>query len=136
MIRGELGEVKLPGDDEITTGKGRICPTSVCSKSDRTPGGGVERKSESQSNDSFSPTAHSSFAFSFTQPQHSNTSIMPHTGQCLCGQTKVSVKSTHEDQIICHCTSSYQVGAAGTAPLHIWPSAATQSSFTISYIER
>ncbi|ORY73100.1 Mss4-like protein [Leucosporidium creatinivorum] len=28
---------------------------------------------------------------------------MPHSGSCLCGQTKVSVKSTHEDQIICHC---------------------------------
>ncbi|KAJ6505703.1 Mss4-like protein [Mycena vitilis] len=29
---------------------------------------------------------------------------MPHKGACLCGQTTIELASTHEDQIICHCT--------------------------------
>ncbi|KAF8069260.1 Mss4-like protein [Lyophyllum atratum] len=28
----------------------------------------------------------------------------PLTGKCLCGQTQITVGSTHEDQILCHCT--------------------------------
>lgn len=30
---------------------------------------------------------------------------MPHSGQCLCGQVKITVASTHDAQVKCHCTS-------------------------------
>ncbi|WRT64092.1 uncharacterized protein IL334_001021 [Kwoniella shivajii] len=33
---------------------------------------------------------------------------MPHTGSCLCGSCKITVKSTQEKQIACHCTDCQQ----------------------------
>ncbi|KAF8868216.1 Mss4-like protein [Infundibulicybe gibba] len=43
---------------------------------------------------------------------------MPHTGSCLCGQTKVTIASTLKNQTLCHCTdcrktsgSAFSVGA-------------------------
>ncbi|KAJ6566668.1 Mss4-like protein [Mycena capillaripes] len=33
---------------------------------------------------------------------------MPHQGACLCGQTTITVKSTHTEQIVCHCKDCRQ----------------------------
>ncbi|KAF5356856.1 hypothetical protein D9756_006787 [Leucocoprinus leucothites] len=38
---------------------------------------------------------------------------MPHTGSCLCGQTKIELNTTHTDQYTCYCTDCRQ--ASGSA---------------------
>ncbi|KAH9949184.1 Mss4-like protein [Amylocystis lapponica] len=37
---------------------------------------------------------------------------MPHSGACLCGQTKIEVASTHDSQINCHCTDCQKTSGA------------------------
>ncbi|KAJ7197951.1 Mss4-like protein [Mycena pura] len=37
---------------------------------------------------------------------------MPHKGSCLCGETTVEVASTHEAQIVCHCTDCKQTSGS------------------------
>ena len=43
-----------------------------------------------------------------TQDHHIST--MSHTGQCLCGASKVVVKSKQDGQVACHCMSSAVIG--------------------------
>ncbi|KAF8868217.1 Mss4-like protein [Infundibulicybe gibba] len=38
---------------------------------------------------------------------------MPHTGSCLCGQTKITITSTLKDQVLCHCVDCRK--ASGSA---------------------
>ncbi|KAF8878722.1 Mss4-like protein [Infundibulicybe gibba] len=37
---------------------------------------------------------------------------MPHTGSCLCGQTKITITSTLKDQAICHCIDCRKAGGS------------------------
>ncbi|KAJ7027168.1 Mss4-like protein [Mycena alexandri] len=37
---------------------------------------------------------------------------MPHKGSCLCGQTTIELASTHEEQIVCHCTDCRQTSGS------------------------
>ncbi|KAK4693985.1 hypothetical protein P7C70_g8825, partial [Phenoliferia sp. Uapishka_3] len=45
---------------------------------------------------------------------------MPHSGQCLCGATKIVVASNHSEQIICHCTDC-QLTSGSHASTNILP---------------
>jgi len=37
---------------------------------------------------------------------------MPHKGECLCGQTTIELATTHENQIVCHCTDCRQTSGS------------------------
>lgn len=37
---------------------------------------------------------------------------MPHTGSCLCGQTKIELNTTHTDQYTCYCTDCRQTSGS------------------------
>ncbi|KII84934.1 hypothetical protein PLICRDRAFT_45781 [Plicaturopsis crispa FD-325 SS-3] len=37
---------------------------------------------------------------------------MPHSGSCLCGQTTITLNSTHPEQIVCHCTDCKQTSGS------------------------
>ncbi|KAJ7921127.1 Mss4-like protein [Mycena leptocephala] len=38
---------------------------------------------------------------------------MPHHGACLCGQITIEIKSTHSEQVVCHCSDCKR--ASGSA---------------------
>ncbi|KAF8317706.1 hypothetical protein DL93DRAFT_2165554 [Clavulina sp. PMI_390] len=45
---------------------------------------------------------------------------MPHVGKCLCGAVTITIKSTHTEQIACHCTDC-QHTSGSTNSLNIVP---------------
>ncbi|RDB27017.1 hypothetical protein Hypma_005110 [Hypsizygus marmoreus] len=40
---------------------------------------------------------------------------MPHQGSCLCGQTKITIASDQQQQLICHCLDCRQTSGSAFA---------------------